>query len=444
MAETVDPAWIDAYPPPLPNRKPADAELLALRDTVGHRVSFEFELYSQWNARWATVWGCVPDGPLRGRPAPMFVFDPPEPNVYPTYRYLQGVTTPLGLVTNRFGWRGPELPLNKPAGTIRIAFVGASTTVAPHDFPFSYPEYVIHWLNLWAKRRGDPVRFDGINAGRTGIGSRDIAAVVRQELLPAEPDLVVYYEGANQFGFSELLDAAVPPMPVVPEGGAGSWSGFARSLRHYLSLFRRIERVRQVIAVGDGSEPPKPPYRLVWPAGLDEFEPNIAHPDLPLQLSTILADLESIRRSLASIGSELAVSSFVWLVHDGMRLNPARHAPIHADLNHRWWPYRYADLRRMADLQNRVFSRYAAARNLLFIDLAATVPADPDLFSDPIHFTQEGIRMQAWGVLNAILPRVRERLGSGSWPRADRVFIRRHPGISAPRRISGCPDAAPD
>ena len=45
----------------------------------------------------------------------------------------------------------------------------------------------------------------------------------------------------------------------------------------------------------DGSEWPKPAYDLVWPAGVDERDPDIGRPDLPVNLSTILGDLDRIR-----------------------------------------------------------------------------------------------------------------------------------------------------
>src|SRR5262249_24344933 len=154
-------------------------------------TSLEPDLYRQWNARFVTVIGCKPNGPVTTLPKPFMVFDPTEPNVQPVYRFPPDVTTPSGLVTNQFGWRGPPIPPDKPAETVRIAFVGASTTVGAHEFPFSYPEYVGHWLNVWSERIGRSVHFDVINAAREGITSSGIAAIVRQELLAAEPDLVV-------------------------------------------------------------------------------------------------------------------------------------------------------------------------------------------------------------------------------------------------------------
>jgi hypothetical protein len=445
--EGLDTAWIEESPPPLSNRRAVAPELLAIRRAAGGRIALESDLYRQWNARFVAGAGCAPDKLLRQLPPPLLVFDPPEPDEQPIYRFPLGVTTPLGLVTNRFGWRGPEIPLDKPPRTIRLAFVGASTTVGDHEFPFSYPELVVHWLNVWAERTGEAVRFDGINAGREGLHSTAIAAIVRQELLAAEPDLVVYYEGANQFSFANLIDIPVAPRNATPQFPPGPWNDFATPLRAYSSLVRRIDRWRRMVAMGDGAEPSKPAYHLTWPTDVDEREPDVRRRDLPLRLPTILADLDSMRGALVSIGAELAVSSFVWLVYDGMRLEPRRDAFMFTVLNQRWSPYRYADLRRMADFQNRVFERYAALHDLLFVDVAAAVPSDPELLVDPIHFNQEGIRVQAWAVLNGILPHIRQRIAEGAWPRPDRIPMKDHPGIAPPRRISGCaaePDARAD
>ena len=43
------------------------------------------------------------------------------------------------------------------------------------------------------------MRFEVLNAARESIGSTGIASIVRQEVVPTRPDLVVYYEGGNQF-----------------------------------------------------------------------------------------------------------------------------------------------------------------------------------------------------------------------------------------------------
>ena len=59
-----------------------------------------------------------------------------------------------------------------------------------------------------------------------------------------------------------------------------------------------------------------------------------------------------MRSDLAPVGAELAVSSFKWLVHDGMVLDPVRHRFMLGQLNYVHRPFRYRDLERLAKFQN--------------------------------------------------------------------------------------------
>jgi hypothetical protein len=412
----VDPAWVDSAPPPLP-RGPVDPQLLEWSQHADTYGVFPFEMFRVWNRRFVEQFGCRPGSTIARLPTPLLVFDPPEPNPLPPYRYRPSSTLP-GLITNRFGWRGPEIPLDKPPGTVRLAFAGASTTVA-YAMPFSYPEYVVYWLNLWAERSGRSVRFDGINAAREGLNSTSIAAVIRQEVLPAEPDLVLYYEGANQ----SICLHPPPDPPLRPAAslwwGVLQWAGAAAS--GYSQLGRLVQGTALRMQAHGGFEPAKPVVDLGWPSDLDERHPDIMHGTLPLDLNLILTDLDSVRTRLSASGSTLALASFEWLVYDGLRLDPRRSLAVFRNLNEGCWPYRYADIRRAVDLHNRVMEDYAAAYGLPFIDIAAAFPPDPDLFQDAVHLNADGTRAQAWIVFRALLPIVRARLDAGAWPRPDQV-----------------------
>src|SRR5262249_61684361 len=107
-------------------------------------------------------------------------------------------------------------------------------------------------------------------------------------------------------------------------------------------------------------EAPKPPYVLDWPPVLEWATPDIGRPDLPLQLSTILADLDAIHRDAEADGTQLVLSSFVWLVFDGLRLDPIRQSAIYQWLNDHCWPYTYADLPPLVDFENTVYRRLAS------------------------------------------------------------------------------------
>jgi hypothetical protein len=250
----------------------------------------------------------------------LYLFDPTDQSPRPVYRYMPNVTTPAGLVTNEIAWRGPPLRHKKP-GTVRIVFVGASTTAEAHETPYSYPELLGQWLGLWATARGLDLDFQSLNAGRESMTSTDIAAIVRDEVAPMRPDLVVYYEGANQFDLSSIARGAKGSLsgrttvPVEPP----SW--LATLARHSEIAVRLRAALTLIGDSGNGREPTKPPYTIEWPPGLDEADPDLSHPSMPVNLGTILRDLDAMRADLHGAGAELAVSSFVWLVHDGMVLD---------------------------------------------------------------------------------------------------------------------------
>jgi hypothetical protein len=352
----------------------------------------------------------------------IYTYEAPNGANKPSYRFLARSVYPSGLRTNAFGWRGPEIEPQKPAGRIRIAFVGASTTVAAHGDPFSPAEYVGRWLQEWASARADGVSVDVINAGREGIDSSSIAAIVEQEVMPLAPDLVVYYEGANQFWPSNFVVNDLPLRALksmLPRG----------SFEQHSALAARAGNVWRAVR-GDGRESMKPPVWVNWPDDLDEFDPPLADARLPVQLPAILRDLETIRRTASAAGAQLALASFVWVVHDGLITDPVRDQAVFDHLNDYYWPFSYAHLRRYIDVENRVFRKYATANELPFIDVDRDYPKDPQLFVDAVHMTPAGVKLLGWIMLQHIVPVLDSAIDAGRLPR---------PAVSAARRRHGEP-----
>jgi hypothetical protein len=446
-AAGVERGWFYSEPPPLPNRSRPPREWIELDrqiETKTRGFSFRpdfkpWDMFKAWNA--VFVGNPCTNSFFSGAPDRLFVYDPPNGHGRPTYRYLANATTPMGLVTNQFGWRGPPVRFARSEKMVRIVFVGASTTVGAHDVPYSYPELVGHWLTLWAAARRPDIRFEILNAGRESVKSSDIAAVIRQEVAPMRPDLVVYYEGANQFDLSTVVKnmpaagSLARRMDAKTDGVVARW---LRNASSYLALARRAQALMGLVELPEGGgEWPKPDYEINWPHGLDEFNPDLARLDLPVNLGVILRDFDRMRADLAAVDGELALSSFMWLVKDGMVLNRIRNRLILEYLNVFLFPFRYRDLERLAAFQNRVFAKYAATHGLAFIDMARTMPFDPDLFTDAIHNTYPGIRMQAWAVLQQLLPIIEKRLASGAWPKPMPVMGDTHPAFTVePRQIT--------
>jgi len=421
LAPGVDPAWFEKDPPPLPNRGTPPEEWQKIFDEMKrHPINNEFQPFDAFKA-WNSAFAGDPCKHrfLKLAPGQLYLYDPPDGQPTPPYRFPANSTFPDRLVTNQMGWRGPPIEVPRGPRTIRIVFVGSSTVIEGHFVPYSYPEFVGYWLNLWAQAKKLDVRFEVLNSARESNISTDLAAIVKTEVLPLHPDLVVYYEGGNQFRPESIVEKVPEGKAVRPPGSGASVSPeWLRAASRWSALLGRVQA-----AIGfassdmDGKEWPKPDYKVVWPAGLDEQDPDLAYPNLPVSLNVIQRDLDSIRADLATIGSDFALSSFAWMVKDGLVLDPIRHRYILEQLNVSNYPYRYRDLERLARFENRLFAKYAKTHGLAFVDIAGQLPFDPDLFLDAVHTSYAGTRMRGWITFNALIPLIEKHLADKSWPR---------------------------
>jgi hypothetical protein len=450
LAPGVLAGWYKLDPPPHARAQSDNAPYLALMEEAAKRGARDPSMAGAiWNSHWLATAMCKAPGypeMFAAFPPEVLVFDPVEPSVYPNYRRPYRAHHGR-LFTNQWGLRGPELALLKPAGTIRIAFVGASTTEDNHSFPFTYPEFVANWLNVWARARGLEVAFEAINAGRSGINSNGIRAVLEHEVLALAPDYVVYYEGSNEFWPNARLSATGRRIAKSRPIAANRQE--AAALDHYYGAFpaanhsaiaRRLFFATRPLTLQGGAEPPKPSQALDWPKRLDPADPDLALDPLPLNLSRIVRNLRDMQRRTEASGGRFVLSSFVWLVSDGLVLDTRRDVHIYRYLNEMFWPWSYDTMRRSADLQNAVLAKLARTGGMPFLGIDRQYPRDPRLFIDAIHMSYGGVRLRAWVVLNDLLPFVAADLASGRYPRADARTITQHPGFGPVRLMRhGCP-----
>jgi hypothetical protein len=439
LAAGVDRKWFFGEPPPLPNRGKVDPEWQRMFHYVeDHNVGgMEFrpaDPFKAWNSAFAG--DPCKHRFLRHAPGTLYLYEPPDGQPRPPYRYMPDATQPTGLVTNQMGWRGAPIEVPRGPKTIRIVFVGSSTTVGAPHLPFSYPELVGYWLNRWAEAQKLDVRFEVLNSARESIVSTDNVAIVKNEIAPLRPDLVVYYEGGNQFELHSIVDKVAPRSEAPKAPPATAVPGWLQDGARYSAI---LARVRAAIGMTgpsqDGREWPKPDYRLQWPEGLSETDPDLSYPRLPVNLNLIQRDLDEMRTAVQQVGSDFAVSSFLWMVRDGLVLDPVRHKYILDQLNRVYFPFRYRDLERLAIFQNRLLAKYAKTHDIPFIDTARYFPLDPDLFVDAVHTNYAGLRLQAWITFNLLVPVVDKHLANRSWPRPTDPAAPALPTIT-PRKIT--------
>lgn len=443
VAPELDAAWLATSPPPLP-RRPVDARLLENWSRTPQLMFLcdinEVFLRACWQPGSGVQHLVGPTAPRE-----FTVFASPNGGPNPLYRYPPSVTMPDGLTTNAFGFRGPELALDKPSKTVRIACVGASTTVDAHHFAWSYPELLQHWLSLWAAQQRLDLRFEVINAGREAIRSPDIRAIVEYEVLPLAVDYVVYYEGANQFGVTDLLrhlrvegaftPGQPPPGTALELAGQDAKSG--RWIDALCTWSATAERARSLFeSRRPQDEPAKPVQTVTLPEGLDETAPDLDRAGDVLQLGPILADLEAIRTAVTAAKAKLLLCSFCWMAKDGLQLDLQAGRSVYWHLNGAYWPVRYANVRRFADLQNRFYAAWAKDRGVPFLDVAAGLPLDPRLFTDGIHATELGSRLRAWLTFAGLVRELTADLKAGTVPVPDLHPDASHPFLRPAKRLT--------
>ena len=112
-----------------------------------------------------------------------------------------------------------------------------------------------------------------------------------------------------------------------------------------------------------------------------------------------------------------------------MVLDPGRHRNLYGYLNRVYWPISYANIRRAADFQNRVFKKWAADQRVPLIDVAGLMPKQPDLYDDAIHNTYLGTRVRAWLIFKSLLPLLKRDIDNGTLPRPAKLHYAEHPYI---------------
>lgn len=304
-------------------------------------------------------------------PTPRYLF---KPNLQMTAHNDQMVPAQPGekviWSSNSWGFRGPEFPIEKPPGTIRIVCLGASTTEGSQGDEETYPYY----LQLELNRRFPGRDIEVINAGHHGHGIQDLAAIEKQRVFPLEPDIVILYETANDLYPAEWTN---DPWTWNCCYQDPSWYRF---LRQYSALFLVIsDGLKQI----SGERIPPPQAHL--------FDPTLPHPGLDGWAETVR---QIVQESKAS-GVTIALSSFITVAHEGLEFSPKDRPWVFNDLYRKWYPFTPGEIAIMYDHYNAAGARIARDENVPYCDVAAQYPKDPYYFGDHIHFTPEGNQLLA-------------------------------------------------
>jgi lysophospholipase L1-like esterase len=274
------------------------------------------------------------------------------------------------------GFRGDEIATPKPAGRIRVAFLGASTTFCAEasSNAATWPSLVIDALRA-AYPRAD---IDSVNAGVAGYVLDNMQKNLELRVAPLEPDVVVYYEATNDLTKWTRESAQVQGVYTGHSDSEGWLS--QTSLAWHLVEKNLMVRARQKEAAAAAG-------RLVW----DEEQ----------VVAPFRERLDRLVRRAREIAPCVTLVTFSQAARAGQ--DAAQQSA--ACITHAYYmPYiSHAVLVQGFAAYNRVIREIAREQGAGLVEGEDAIPAEREYFADSVHFTDAGCRLQARRVADGLL-----------------------------------------
>ena len=277
--------------------------------------------------------------------------------------------------SNAFGLRGEDVPFVKPPGTIRVVCLGASTTEGLVPDNETYPYYLQQEL----RQQYPGKNIEVINAGHHAYKARDNLAMLEEYVLPLRPDIVIWYEAANDLNFTEF-SPSLEEEPCWHDGTcwmAGKTGG-------YKDLYQNSALFRMLADRFDGGAVP--------PLMAHSFDDTTPKPGAGQYADT----LRRMAAAAKAANTTLVFASFVTVANNDLQAGYETSPALFDQVYRTYYPLTPGEVGRAYAYYNNESREVARENNLSYYDLAAEFPKDPQYFPlDYIHMSPEGNRLFA-------------------------------------------------
>jgi hypothetical protein len=292
---------------------------------------------------------------------------------------------------NSSGFRGPEVEPTSPAGSIRVAILGASESFGLFESEgHEYPARLRSVLDSIA-----PGRFEVINASMAGLGLPTMASYFKDFVAPFEPDLVVVYPSPSFYLEVE------PPRPLRPRPtpSPGGRAGGNATLRGLLPRSPEARLARKARLLLRRFIPPRI-QSLVREAQSyvirRRHDPEWLWDSVPRdRIEAFETDLQRLVDEIHTIGAEP-----VLVTHTNRLRKPA--TDYTAEDRHHALAllvmYPRASIEILASVDeytNAAMRQLSGSAGVFLIDVDGQIPASGQYFADYAHFTDEGAGLMA-------------------------------------------------
>jgi len=306
---------------------------------------------------------------------------------------------------NRWGFRGEDIELAKPAGTIRVFVIGGSTVYCSR---VEFEETHCRLLELKLRDAYPDQRIEVQNAGYDWHTSQHSLIKFLFKIQDFDPDLIVVMHAIN-----DLSRSFTPPRFTMLGEFQSDYAHFEGPLASMLKEY--------------SVEPPRPRF-LVWHHTKVLFSdhwyadfrvaPNIRRGEqrrriFPEGKSIVPADLPSLptfRRNLTELTKAIQDKDIKLLISTQPSLyKPSMSSdelaalifPMNVCRNEFDGPD-LPSLMTAMNAFNNVTRQLARDKQIAFVDLAAEMPKSLDYFIDDVHYTVQGNQKVADVFLHAI------------------------------------------
>lgn len=304
------------------------------------------------------------------------------------FRYRNGTVAHV----NRQRFRGPEVALPKPAGTVRIVLLGGSTTFG---WGVNDDQSIDAHLRELLPARLPGRRVEVVNAALDGYDSWQLLERVRGDVLAIDPDLLIVNTGINDVRSARFRDIADAdprtliwdvPMRRMREEAARGRPYLRSRLKHASYLVRLAGLLRdQLVEAGRGRPPAgtPPPRDPVFPDAADYFQRNVV--------------------AIGTVARERGIAVLFATPASALR---TRHAATDRSTI-TYWLNDAAETQAYRDTLAARLQAASAALAREGLSTAYVRPAVPaDEFLDDAHLTPEGNRRVAAALADALVPLV--------------------------------------
>jgi acyl carrier protein len=261
---------------------------------------------------------------------------------------------------NSQGYRSPEIPLEKAAGTIRFAFLGDSFAFGSWKGgnETTWPLHVLETL----RAEHDGPSYDYVNAGIPGNGIGQVTIQFRESISKFRPDVVALVPGASGSAADKArVKVGYSGIHYVP-------SRFARRSGLCAWIEKNLVVVlRQLRALSD--------------RGKLKFEPH--------ELRELSRDFENRLRDLVIMCQKSGAIVVLLTRESKIQRSQSRLAQIWSS-GSRLFYQPYMSISALLDTKdefNRVYREVAASTGALLVDIVGTLPPTKTYFEDSSHCT---------------------------------------------------------